>query len=95
MKKEIRQAIKKAIEESDLNGYTWKIKENSLIWSYLDIEFTYDDWPEKEMLFLRDKYSNVSVWVWYSDDYHADCKTLEEAYYLVTKMCIARANYLY
>lgn len=44
MKREHRNAISKAIKESDLNGYKWSISENGLRWSYLseNEQFTFD-----------------------------------------------------
>lgn len=96
MKREIRNAITKAIKESDLNGYKWTITEHGLKWSYGE-EFTFDTTSEENILMVRANSSRKYMAViWYKkDDKFADCKTLVEAYYLATKATIRKANRIY
>ena len=98
MKKEIRNAIIKAIKESELNGYKWTITPNGLKWSYCDIAFTFEEHMEttgETTLFVYDEYDNANVFVWYGEDKYSDCKTLPEAYYIATKSVIRKANNIY
>lgn len=94
MKREIRNAIAKAIKESDLNGYKWTITENGLKWSYCDEEFTFNT-PEENILTVESKYTTMAI-IWYEKgEKYANCETLTEAYYHATKATIAKANYIY
>lgn len=102
MKQEIRNAITKAIKESDLNGYKWTITENGLHWSYLskNEQFTFGNHEEADgsanTLVVFDHLGDVFVRIWYGTDrFITDCETLTEAYYLATKKTIRQANYLY
>ncbi|MBQ8331158.1 MAG: hypothetical protein IJX94_01495 [Clostridia bacterium] len=98
MKREIRNAIAKAIKDSELNGYKWTITENGLRWSYLsenDGEFTFDENYEAEFLVVHGPYCKMAM-IWFSEnDRFADCKTLTDAYYLATKATIRKANSIY
>jgi hypothetical protein len=97
MKKEYRDAITKAIKESDLKGYKWTITENGLRWSYLtgeNEEFTFDSRTEADFLLVHGPFCNMAA-IWYEDAKYADCKTLTEAYYLATKATIRKANSIY
>lgn len=98
MKKEYRNAIQKAIKDSDLNGYKWTITENGLRWSYLTGEnevFTFDTTTEENFLTVRGPFCEMAG-IWYEENERwADCKTLTEAYYLATKATIRKANYIY
>lgn len=95
MKREYRNAIKRGIEKSELNGYMWSIKPAGLKWSYLDTEFVYIVEDDGEFLSVRDHLDQPFISIWYGDDKYADCKTLEEAYELATTRTIKRANHLY
>lgn len=95
MKREYRNAIKKGIEKSELNGYTWSIKSTGLKWSYFDTEFVFIVEGDGEFLSVRDHLDQPFISIWYGDDEYTDCKTLEEAYELATIRTIKRANYLY
>lgn len=96
MKREIRNAIAKAIKDSELNGYKWTITENGLRWSYLseNEQFTFDTDIENYLTVSGPYCCMASVWYEPGEKY-ADCETLTEAYYLATKMTIAKANYIY
>jgi hypothetical protein len=97
MKREIRNAIAKAIKDSELNGYKWTITENGLHWSYLskNEQFTFDTETEENFLTVHGPYCNMAG-IWYEQgEKYADCETLTEAYYLATKATIAKANYIY
>lgn len=97
MKNEIRNAIREGIKESELNGYTWKITENGLRWSYFtdtDGEFTFDT-TEENVLIVRGPYCDMAT-IWYEQgEKYADCETLTEAYRLATMATIRKANYIY
>ena len=97
MKREIRNAITKAIKDSDLNGYKWTITENGLRWSYLSENelFTFDTTTENDFLIVHGPYCDMAS-IWYEQgEKYADCETLTEAYYLATKATIRKANYIY
>jgi hypothetical protein len=97
MKKEIRNAITKAIKESELNGYKWTITENGLRWSYLSENemFVFDTTTEENFLTVHGPAFDMAG-IWYEQgEKYADCETLAEAYYLATKATIKKANYLY
>lgn len=97
MKREIRNAIQKAIKESELNGYKWTITENGLHWSYLseNEQFTFDNKTEENILIVRGPYCMMAI-IWYEKgEKLANCETLTEAYYLATKATIQKANNIY
>lgn len=98
MKREYRNAITKAIKDSELNGYKWTITENGLRWSYFsenDGEFTFDANTEAEMLIVHGPYCDMAA-IWYEPgEKYADCETLADAYYQATKTTIRKANYIY
>ena len=97
MKREYRNAISKAIKDSDLNGYKWTITENGLRWSYLseNEQFTFDTETEENVLIVVGPYCMMAI-IWYEQgEKLADCETLTDAYYLATKAAIAKANYIY
>lgn len=98
MKNEFRSAVKKAISESNLNGYKWTITADGLRWSYLseDELFTFDTETEENILLVHGPHGGEMAIVWYeAGEKYADCETLAEAYYLATKATIRKANYLY
>lgn len=102
MKKQLREQAQKAIREmkdnNELNGYTWTVTTDGLKWSYLDTEFVIIWNEESKMLKAYDKnnlqLSLAIIWVEAEEEF-ADCDTLEEAYYKITKMLIKTANHLY
>lgn len=102
MKREYRAQVQKAIDElkqeNKLNGHTWKVTTDGLKWSYLDIEFVIVWDEESNMLkgFVKPatSLSLATLWVEAGEKY-ADCGSLEEAYYKITKMLINTANYKY
>ena len=95
MKREYRNAITKAIKESNLNGYKWEIIENGngLKWSY-GVEFKFAVYEKEGCISVKNNYYTVGC-VTFGDGKYDNCKTLEEAYYLVTKQAIRTANNLY
>ena len=98
MKKEYRNAITKAIKESDLNGYKWTITENGLRWTYLseNEQFTFDTETEENILLVHAPRGGEMAIIWHEQgEKYADCETLAEAYYLATKATIKKANYIY
>lgn len=98
MKREHRNAIAKAIKESDLKGYKWTITENGLRWSYLTENelFTFDTETEENILLVHGPHGGHMAIIWYEQgERFADCETLTEAYYLATKATIKKANYIY
>lgn len=97
MKREYREAIARAIKESDLNGYKWTILPNGLHWSYLSEgeDFIFDTTSEEDFLIVRGPCCSMAE-IWYEKgERFADCETLTEAYYLATKATIAKANHIY
>lgn len=95
--KEHREAIKRAIAESEKNGYTWKLNKLGLLeWSYCNVTFRFTV-EENCILILRDTYSDLRVAsIWFEKgEKFADCETLTEAYYIATKKAIKNANRLY
>ena len=92
-----KSAVQLALKEmkNEMNGYTWKVTKDGLIWSYLDFEFTFEWNAESHMLKVKDENDETFVCYWVEDDKYADCKTLDEAYYEITKATIRKANYLY
>ena len=95
MKREYREAIARAIKESDLKGYKWSITPTGLKWSYLDIEFTFIEEDDGEFLSVRDNFNEPFISIWYGADKYADVKTLSGAYEEATRRTIRRANHLY
>ena len=97
MKKEYRAEVQKAIRDvkGELNGYTWKVTSDGLKWSYLDVKFTFEWNEEHHLLKVKNECNETFVCLWVEDDKYADCKTLTEAYYKITKATIRKANYLY
>jgi hypothetical protein len=96
MKKEYRNAITKAIKESDLNGYKWTITENGLRWSYLseNEQFTFEI-VEDDFLVVHGPCFDMADVFFHETDKYADAKNLAEAYYLATKLTIRKANRVY
>lgn len=98
MTNEIRNAIKKGINDSELNGYKWTITKDGLKWSYGE-QFTFyhkqiDD--EDGHLFVLAKRSEMSMAsILIGESFYHDCQTIEEAYYLATKRTIWNANHTY
>jgi hypothetical protein len=100
MKREYRNAIQKAIKDSDLNGYKWTITKKGLRWSYCDVEFTFHYDPETNFLQVYDAPGVIVdeapfIGLLIGDHSWDDAKDIEEAYYKATKATISKANYLY
>ena len=95
MKKEFRNAIKKAISESDLHGYKWAITDNGLRWSYCDVEFTFYYDQEKDFFQVFDDNDAPFIGLLIGEHSYDDAKDLAEAYYKATLNTIYKANYLY
>lgn len=95
MKKEYRNAIAKAIQESDLNGYKWTITADGVAWSYMDGEAFVFTVREEGIIYVQWKGFRLATVYFDPTDEYADCKTLEEAYYLVTKQLIRNANHTF
>lgn len=98
MTNEIRKAIRKGINDSELNGYKWNITKDGLDWSYGE-QFTFHlrQYEENEgHLFVLGKQSGMSMAnILIGESFYHDCKTLEEAYFLATKRTIKNANHTY
>ena len=97
MKREYEAPVQKAINDlkGELNGYTWSITEDGLVWSYMNVEFKFVWNPESHILKSVDEHGNTFICLWVEDCDWSDCKTLEEAYYMLTQSTIRKANYLY
>ena len=99
MKKEIRQAIRQGIKESDLCGYKWTITANGLKWEYCDVEFTFTltEVDENDMFLCVKEKDNgrMFVGIIIGNDRWADANTIEDAYSKATRATIAKANRLY
>ena len=91
-----KEQVQKAIADmkDELNGYTWTVTSDGLVWSYLDTKFTFVE--AGGMLKVKSSDHNNSFIVYLVEDtIYADYRTLEEAYYNITKATIRKANYLY
>ena len=95
MKRQYKEQVQKAIADmkGELNGYTWKITSDGLVWSYLDVKFTFVE--TSGMLKVKDDNDNSFIVFLVEDTTYADYRTLEEAYYYITKATIRKANHLY
>ena len=98
MERTHKEAVKLALKEmkNEMNGYIWKVTEDGLVWSYLDVKFTFE-WNEDNLhlLKVKDEHNETFLYYWVEDDKYADYKSLDEAYYEITKATIRKANYLY
>lgn len=94
MKKEIRSAIARAIKDSDLKGYKWTIIENGIQWSY-GVTFTFEIQEEDFLVVTSDGGFTMADVFFHESDKYADAKTIEEAYYLATKLTIRKAHRIY
>lgn len=95
MKREYRNAIARAIKESDLNGYKWTITPDGLRWSYCDVEFYFHYDAEKNFFQVFDENDSHFVGLLIGEHSWDDARDLEEAYYKATLCTISQANYLY
>lgn len=99
------EMMKKAIKDSELNGYKWTANKNGLTWSYgvqFDIEIT-DEETGNKMVRFEDKNSGCEVVTftvteedaWLVDSYHDFNTTIDEAIYWAARKMIKKANNLY
>lgn len=95
MKNEYKAQVQKAIKDmkDELNGYTWKVTSDGLVWSYLDVKFRFVE--RESILKVKDEHNNSFIIYLVEDSIYADYRTLEEAYYNITKATIRKANHLY
>lgn len=96
MKRAYKEQVQKAIADmkDELNGYTWKVTSDGLVWSYLDVKFKFVEGDG--MLKVKSSNHNNSFIVYLVEDtVYADYITMEEAYYNITKATIRKANNLY
>lgn len=98
----MKNVIKKAIKESNLNGYKWTIKGNKLFWSYLTKEYFEIKTgvvSESNIQFVKVIYKNpiledetfICIFVG-DDDLICDAKTIDEAIEKAVKQTIKKAN---
>lgn len=93
MKKEYKEIIKKAINDSELNGYKWTIKSNKLIWSYLDVEFDIEIKKEENVKIIHD--GETFIYILVGNEFYNDAKTIEDGLYKAIKGTIRKANNLF
>lgn len=102
----MKNVIKKAIKESNLNGYKWTIKGNKLFWSYLTKEYFEIETGsvselgiQLDIQFVKVIYKNpiledetfICIFVG-DDDLICDAKTIDEAIEKAVKQTIKKAN---
>lgn len=99
MKKEYKEIIKKAIKESELNGYKWSVKGDVLNWSYLTVEhFKFEigeDFLKVIYVLPHLKAEETFLYLIVGQEFYADAKTVEEAFEIATKSTITKANRLF
>lgn len=96
------ELMKKAINDSELNGYKWTADKKGLHWNYgVDFELTIEtDCFGKKVVYLNDGAGCcicVSVVsrdkdAWMCDSSHDFVKTEDDAVYWATRKMIAKAN---
>lgn len=100
MKKELKQAMRAGINNSNLNGYKWTVTPNGLSWDYgEEFIFTHEVVDEEDGVILitaeavqsGTKMSTILV----GDAFYCDTESLEEAYRMATERTIRNANYWY
>lgn len=103
------EIMKKAIKDSNLNGFTWKADRGGLHWEYgvtfkLRIEDSPMDGDKSKQITFIDECAGVYVTVfvigeekdkWLCDSYHDFTETIEEGIYWAARKMIAKANNLY
>lgn len=105
-KQERIKLMRKAIKETkNASGEKWTVDERNgfLKWGYLTTEYFYIAIDKNEevgdIVFMRyvsnitgeEKFESVFV----GNEFYHDCKTIEEAVYLVTQKTILKANYIF
>ena len=100
------EMMKKAINDSELNGLKWKADKTGLHWEYCDITFEFYDevLPDgSRQVSFKDNDAGTSVIVfivpehqkWLVDGYHDFELDVDEAIYWAARKMISKANYLY
>lgn len=98
--------MKKAIKDSELNGWKWTANKNGLKWEYLDVEFKLlvDDLEGHKRAELINEESGCRALVFVIDnpeddflvdDYHEFEKNMDDAIYWATRKIISKANRLF
>lgn len=101
--------MKKAINDSNLNGYRWTADKNGLHWEYCNTNFDLTiekDEIGSDIVKFEDKQTGESVCTfpvneedaWLCDGPYADhdfLRTFDEAIYWAARKMIAKANYCY
>ena len=97
--------MKRAIKDSDLNGYKWTADKSGLHWEYCETSFTLivDSEDGIQMVTFKDLVTGESVhtfvvpeedeWLCGSDHYHH--RNVDDAIYWAARKMISKANYVY
>ena len=99
------EMMKKAIKDSELNGYKWTADKTGLHWNYgadFGIKITKDEAGVPMVKFEDDNTGeSVSTFIipetdaWLMDDTHYFLLTVDEAIYWAARKMISKANYMY
>lgn len=99
MKKEYKAIITKAIKESELNGYKWKMEADKLTWNYLTVEHFRFEIAEDQLkvIYVMPHLDTEETFVFLliGEEFYNDAKTIEEALEKATKATIKKANRLF
>jgi hypothetical protein len=99
MKREYKAIITKAIKESELNGYKWKMETNKLTWNYLTVEHFKFEIAEDHLkvIYVMPHLNEEETFVYLlvGEEFYNDAKTTEEALEKATKQTIKKANRLF
>lgn len=93
--------MKKAIKDSELNGYKWTADKKGLHWEYCNVNFTITIDEEPGMVKFEDENTGVYATSFKEDDEQMRnlipefCETYDEAIYTAAKMIIRKANNRY
>ena len=99
METEIRNIIKQAIADSNLNGYEWKITKDGLWWSYSESEFVFEyrlcDKTDN-LLLIKDKLQGkYPIMCMVGTSWYSDFSDIKKAIYACTKALINHCNSTY
>lgn len=100
------EMMRKAIKDSELNGWKWTADKTGLHWEYLDSTFEFFDETmpdESRQVRFKDNDTGVTSLVfvvpesqrWLVDGYHDFETDINEAIYWAARKMISKANYLY
>ena len=106
----MKQAIKDAANNENMNGWKWEAKRDGLHWEYLETVFhmtietkTEDIGTCTHCVSFEDKQTGERVYVlvvsdsekWLCDSYHDFVTSIEDAIYWAARKMIKKANYIY